>query len=95
MPFSLRLDERMKSGGGRGCLTCGKTLNNSSACPIPRVLVIFPFEISVVPEAVDEMLGTLEGMGRFPPADKLGQLDVTRNERTTDVSSEGSSYPFH
>ena len=82
-------------GGGRGCLTCGKTLNNSPARPIPRVLVIFPFEISVLPEAVDEMLGILEGMGRFPPADKSGQLGVTRNERMTDVSSEGSSYPFH
>lgn len=57
--------------------------------------MIFPFEISVFPEAVDEMLGILKGMGRFPPADELGQFGVTRNERTTDVSSEGSSYPFH
>ena len=73
----------MKGGRRQGGLTCGKALNNSSACPVLRVLVIFPIEISVLPEVVDEMFGALEGTDRLPPADKLRQLGVA-NQCTND-----------
>ena len=63
-------------GGERG--TRREVVNNIFAYPVTGILMVFPFEISVLPEVIDEVVGTLEGLGRFPSADKSRQLSVTK-----------------
>ena len=55
MPFSLRLDEHVKSER-TGSLTRRNTANEISARPVFRVLVVFSIEIDIPPEVIDEML---------------------------------------
>lgn len=56
MPFSLRLDEHVKSERRTGSLTRRNTANEISARPVFRVLVVFSIEIDIPPEVIDEML---------------------------------------
>ena len=64
--------------GGDGNLTRRKAVNNILARPVLGVLVVSPVEICVPPEIVEEMLGIIEGLNRFPPEDEPRQQGIRK-----------------
>ena len=71
-----------------------KAINDVSTDPVVRIILVPPFNISFLPEVVDELFRVLEGADRFPSADESRQLRETKRCRNDLRVFAGVIVPF-